>query len=72
MNYKHYTFTDFLKDRCEAQGGYEGKTDDEYEEAFESWLEFIDPALLIEYGDQYGEMLAIRLIDEMEARYQKN
>lgn len=71
MRYKHYTFTDFLKDKCEAHGGYEGKVDDDYEDAFERWLEDVDGAMLVQYGDEYGELLAMRLIEEMEAQAQK-
>ncbi len=65
---KHYSFTDYLKDKCELDGGFEGKVDDDYEDAFEAWLGDVDPVELIDLGDQYGELLSIRIMEELGSR----
>lgn len=45
------TFEDYLKEQCEKEGGYEGVLDDDYEDAFERWLEDKDVAIMIDYGN---------------------
>lgn len=68
MKPRHYSFTDFLKDKCEDKGGYEGILDDDYEEAFERWLDNVDPGQIVEWGDAYGELMAMRCLEELEAK----
>jgi len=45
------TFEDFLKEKCEEKGGFDGVLDDNYPEAFDRWLEGIDGSQLIEWGN---------------------
>lgn len=58
---RHYSFTEFLREKCESSGGYEGAVDDDYEERFEHWLEYVDVAQVIEWGDQYGRLTGATL-----------
>ncbi len=53
------TFEDYLQDQCTKEGGYDGVLDDDYEVAFDTWLETKDVNDLIDYADQ-----AIQLIKE--------
>ena len=46
------TFEDFLEMKCEESGGFEGVLDDDMSDAFESWLETVDPAQMIEWGNE--------------------
>jgi len=57
---KHITFDEYLNEKCAEKGGFDGVLDDDYEDAFESWLETVDPAFLIQWGNEYGEFLAMK------------
>lgn len=52
-------FEDYLQTRCTEEGGYEGVLDDDYEDAFDAWLETKDVNDIIDYGNQ-----AIKIIKE--------
>lgn len=45
-------FEDFLAEQCEKEGGFEGVLDDDYEDAFERWLEEKEVGDMIDYGNQ--------------------
>lgn len=46
------TFEDYLQTRCTEEGGYEGVLDDDYEVAFERWLENKGVDDIIQYADE--------------------
>lgn len=55
----HKTFDDYLNDKCEEEGGFEGVLDDDMEDAFERWLGDVDPAMLIQWGNEAVELAAM-------------
>lgn len=45
------TFEDYLQEQCEKEGGYEGVLDDDYEDAYERWLEPKEAGDIIQYAE---------------------
>lgn len=61
-------FEDFLEEKCEASGGFEGVLDDDYPDAFEHWLEYIEVPMVIQYGNEFGEFLEGEIEKRLKAQ----
>lgn len=48
---KAKTFEDYLQEQCHEDGGYDGVLDDDYEDAFNNWLEGKDVNDMIQYAE---------------------
>jgi hypothetical protein len=58
------TFEDFLKETWANSPATDGLYKDQWEDAFDAWLESLDGNEYIEYADAYAQ----RRVDEVEAR----
>jgi len=52
------TFDDYLELKCEQEGGFEGVLDDDMEDAFDRWLQDVDPGMLIQWGNEAVALLS--------------
>ncbi len=50
-------FDDYLQEQCTKEGGYEGVLDDDYEVAFERWLEPKEAGDIIQYAEKFFKEL---------------